>query len=100
MLALALSGAVAFSLSKAPAVRPCQCTGRQICMSEGEGGSAGITKSSTAAAAAVAELDDDLPLLGWGSRFMSREARENQLEAMFYQYDQDSSGDIDQEERA
>jgi Ca2+-binding EF-hand superfamily protein len=59
---------------------------------------AGQPKSS-AAAAAVAELDRSIPFFDFGQKLSSPVSADD-IEAIFYQYDRDSGGDIDKDELA
>lgn len=59
---------------------------------------AGQTRSSTVAAAAVAELDEVIPLFDWGNTGPT--IPDAELRAIFFQYDRDSDGEIDRDELA
>ena len=96
---LAPSAAAAYHISAARAQ-----SARSIRMSQGDSSKpfAGQTKSSSIAAAAVAELDEGLPWFGLGEGTPASQGAlsSSELEALFYQYDLDSGGDIDKDELA
>ena len=59
---------------------------------------AGQSKASTAAAAAVAELDREIPLFGWDALY--DDLPESELEAIFFQFDGNSDRELDKAELA
>ena len=79
-------------------------TVRSIYMTQGtpSGPFAGQTESSSIAAAAVAELNEGLPWFGLGDSTAASQGTltASELEAIYYQYDGDSGGDIDKDELA
>ncbi|EOD14811.1 hypothetical protein EMIHUDRAFT_197387 [Emiliania huxleyi CCMP1516] len=111
MLQLPLLSAAAFSTGRAlrrVVAEPWNARSVAPCMDERFAGQtksaaaaerfAGQTKSAAAAAVAVQQLDGEIPLFDWGAGQDQLPAEE--LEALFYQYDRDSDGEIDKDELA
>jgi hypothetical protein len=84
-LQLFVHGVAAFQFNAAAPNWACKRTSSSISMSEEA--FAGQTKSSSVAAAAVAELDEEVPWFEFGESLSIEDIPEEELEAIFYQYD-------------